>query len=1168
MSLRLKMILWFALIALMVGTLGAVAVNRQKAAADVLALNDAKHLVASLAVSITYEDDLQTNPALYRNRQALQNYVELLHNVYQRDLEIVDLNKKIIADVVTKDIGELLTHDTNNEVGQTMKDGIIRSFQEVSEEYPQGIKQVVAPLKNMKGETIGALIFEYTPIINELNTLTKSTIKQIILATIICLLFAIILGFIFSENIIKPIKKLEGTALKIANGDISAQVDIVSKDEIGRLATTFNAMTSNLALSTQRLQSEISERRRTSEERDLVVALLDTMTVLVMVLDQEGRIIRFNHACEQAIGYSQNEVQDRPVWETFIAPEEVARFKPMFQELLRGRIPEAFEVGFVTKEGERRLFVWYFALLPRESNGMPYVIGAGLDITDRKRVEEGLQASESRYRSLVENIDLGITLVNSDFEILTANAGMGKMFKKPPEYFLGKHCFREFEKREGVCPHCPAVKAMASGQPEEVDTIGVHEDGTFHYAHVRTYPTYDSLGRVTGFVYVMEDTTARRQAEEQLAWEDRVNSAVAELSRALLSTRSLEDISQMVLDSAITLTTSSVGYCGYIDPQTGYFIVPTLSREVWEVCEVPGKNIIFKEFNGLWGYGLAHRQPVLSNNPAADPRSVGTPQGHIPINNFIAVPAMIGEQLLGQLGIANSPRDYAAKDQEVCERLATIYAMAVQRQRAEEAVRQSEARFRDITANVTEWVWEVDPEGKYTFVSPVLEELLGYKPEEVLGKHFYDLFLPEEREELRKKALDVFATKQPFRELSNRNVHKNGTIVWLSTSGVPVLDEQGNLLGYRGADIDISERRKWEESLEVANEKLKTLVQDAEERNRQMIGFNEMSESVQSCLTSDEAFEAIGHFVPKFFPSDTGALYLFKNSKNLLTPVTTWGHFPPTEELFPPQDCWAIRSGRPHVVASPDSGILCRHVPSTISSGYLCVPLVAQGESLGFLHIRLLSCALSGGEGEIESKQRLAATVAENLALALANLKLRETLQNQAIRDPLTGLYNRRYLEETMDRELHRARRHETQMGVVMMDLDHFKIFNDTFGHAAGDLLLSAVANTIKSKIREEDIACRYGGEEFLLLMPGASLSIAKERAETLRKAVKDLQVKFGGRFLKGTSISLGVALFPAHGSSGNELIAAADAALYRAKQAGRDRMETAGSRPPKASAP
>ncbi|MDP2046614.1 MAG: GGDEF domain-containing protein [Deltaproteobacteria bacterium] len=204
----------------------------------------------------------------------------------------------------------------------------------------------------------------------------------------------------------------------------------------------------------------------------------------------------------------------------------------------------------------------------------------------------------------------------------------------------------------------------------------------------------------------------------------------------------------------------------------------------------------------------------------------------------------------------------------------------------------------------------------------------------------------------------------------------------------------------------------------------------------------------------------------------------------------------------------------------------------------------------------------------MEAKQRLAVAVAENLSLALANLKLRESLQNQAIHDPLTGLYNRRYLEETMDRELHRARRQQTFLGVVMMDLDHFKDFNDIFGHTAGDALLSAVANVITTGIRAEDIACRYGGEEFLLIMPGASLETTRERAENLRQSLKNLQVKYQGQLLKSTTISLGVAIFPDHGLTAEEVIAAADAALYRAKQAGRDRVEIASLNSPAAATP
>jgi diguanylate cyclase (GGDEF)-like protein len=186
----------------------------------------------------------------------------------------------------------------------------------------------------------------------------------------------------------------------------------------------------------------------------------------------------------------------------------------------------------------------------------------------------------------------------------------------------------------------------------------------------------------------------------------------------------------------------------------------------------------------------------------------------------------------------------------------------------------------------------------------------------------------------------------------------------------------------------------------------------------------------------------------------------------------------------------------------------------------------------------------------------LALTVAEDLALALANLRLRETLRSQAIRDPLTGLFNRRYLEETMEREINRVKRQRTSLGVIMMDLDHFKQYNDTFGHSAGDELLSALGILLKSHIRGEDIACRYGGEEFLLILPGASMEIALERAESLRLAVKEIHLHYSG--LKPTTLSLGVAVYPDHGDNGLQLIQSADAALYRAKNAGRDRVVAA----------
>ena len=487
------------------------------------------------------------------------------------------------------------------------------------------------------------------------------------------------------------------------------------------------------------------------------------------------------------------------------------------------------------------------------------------------------------------------------------------------------------------------------------------------------------------------------------------------------------------------------------------------------------------------------------------------------------------------------------------------------RRRVQEELRESEQRFRDISENTAEWIWEVDAAGKFTYSNPMAEQLVGYKPDEILALHFFDLFYPEDAAALHQKAFAINATKRPFRDFSHRALNKQGEMLWLSASGVPVLSDQGDLRGYRGSTVDITVRQRWEESLKEANQKLQLLVTDAEERNRQMALLNEMRYILQSCQTTGETFAVIAHYVPKFFPADAGAVYIADAAAPLLTVVTSWGQPAPAAASFPPDDCWAVRSGRLYLVGQDLSGPPCKHVDgATPVNHYLCIPLMAQGKSQGILHVRFQDSASPAVVGDVrEAKVRLAVAIAENLALGLANVKLRETLHNQAIRDPLTGLHNRRYLEETLARELHDPQSQKAPLGIVMLDLDNFKQFNQTFGPGAGDALLNALATLVKDNIREADVACRYGGEEFLIFMPETPLATARQLAETLRRAVKELRLAYQGRVLPCPSISLGVAAYPDHGATAEEVIAAAHAALHGAKQSGRDRTEVAAASPP-----
>jgi diguanylate cyclase (GGDEF)-like protein len=222
---------------------------------------------------------------------------------------------------------------------------------------------------------------------------------------------------------------------------------------------------------------------------------------------------------------------------------------------------------------------------------------------------------------------------------------------------------------------------------------------------------------------------------------------------------------------------------------------------------------------------------------------------------------------------------------------------------------------------------------------------------------------------------------------------------------------------------------------------------------------------------------------------------------------------------------------------------------------------MVQGETLGVLS--LVDNATQKG-GHPPGLKQLAVSVGETIKLSLSNLKLRDELRQQAIQDPLTGLFNRRYLDETLPRELDRAQRQGAPLCVVMLDIDGFKKFNDSFGHGPGDLLLREFANVLRERLRKSDISCRYGGDEFVLVMPDSSIADARERVEQIRILLKGLQKKhLGTQSLDLITISAGIAHMPEHGKTKNELLRAADEALYSAKDAGRDRIVNYQKAPP-----
>jgi diguanylate cyclase (GGDEF)-like protein/PAS domain S-box-containing protein len=370
---------------------------------------------------------------------------------------------------------------------------------------------------------------------------------------------------------------------------------------------------------------------------------------------------------------------------------------------------------------------------------------------------------------------------------------------------------------------------------------------------------------------------------------------------------------------------------------------------------------------------------------------------------------------------------------------------------------------------------------------------------------------------------------------------KDGHYFWVEISLrlLSIGDEKVEIAAFR----DISERKHLEQGL---NAHANTVTR-----------LTTMAQRLQSCRSNDEIADAVSRFAPQILPGVPGALCVFSNSRNLLRVMSTWNEPVGLAADFAPSECWGLRRGQVHIVTDISDEVVCRHVSLDKIMGYSCRPLVAHDETLGLLYLeQVAKRAQSGTDAALASDD--VDLLAENISLALGNQRMQEKLRDRSIRDPLSGLFNRRYLEEALEIEIARAARGTSSVSVVMADIDHFKQFNDQFGHEAGDLVITRVAETMRATVRQGDIVCRYGGEEFVILLHNSDLASACENAESVRQAIKSLNVIVGNRELGSVTMSFGVATFPLHAEDGKSLVNAADSAMYAAKHAGRDQVVVA----------
>jgi len=471
-----------------------------------------------------------------------------------------------------------------------------------------------------------------------------------------------------------------------------------------------------------------------------------------------------------------------------------------------------------------------------------------------------------------------------------------------------------------------------------------------------------------------------------------------------------------------------------------------------------------------------------------------------------------------------------------------------ERRRIEMSLAKERNLLRTLINHLPDSIYVKNFQGKFVTANPVTAHFVGVPhPAELIGKTDFDFYPPE-------LASIFHDEEQQILQSGEARINKEEPIIyhdtetqgWLLSSKIPFSDSDGKIVGIVGIGHDITEQKRIQVMLQRHNQELEWL--------------NQMYEMLHACQSEPETYTVLASICQQFFPGDAGGLLLIDPGSDALYLAESWGDFP--REISPAchQSMCQVFAHDIATLKNPPlpAHSLCQDI---FSSGHpcLCVPIIAHEEKIGILTLldpqTIAQATLSGIA--LTEKLTLMARIVAQYALSLANLRLREKLRLESIRDALTGLYNRRYMESVLEQEQYRLNRHPAPVSIIMLDIDHFKRFNDTYGHDAGDAVLKGLGQFLKTQIRDEDIACRYGGEEFMLMLMNATLEVARVRAEQILKELRGLTIHYRDHDFSLTA-SIGVASFPIHGHQLTEIIKAADTALYSAKTGGRNRVVAA----------
>ncbi len=445
------------------------------------------------------------------------------------------------------------------------------------------------------------------------------------------------------------------------------------------------------------------------------------------------------------------------------------------------------------------------------------------------------------------------------------------------------------------------------------------------------------------------------------------------------------------------------------------------------------------------------------------------------------------------------------------------------------SLNERETILRLIQENAPIGMAIVSISGEWLKVNKALCEIIGYNKNELKGHTFQEITYPADLENDLEHVNALLEGKIASYQIEKRYIQKNGRSVWILLN-VSLMRDNDNKPMYFISQVQNIDERKRREKYSSETKKMNWML--------------------QICHSSSEVYTITNQFTREIFDEFSGGLAIFNNTFNELNIVSDWGELQLLKKTFFKEDCWALRSADLYLSNKPTIDLICNHFNTLPTGGYICIPLIAESDMIGVINF-----TASNGKVISDYDKQNMISFANTIKLSLANVKMQELIQEQAIHDALTGLFNRRYLIETLSRELLRILREKKNLCVAMLDLDFFKRINDTFGHEAGDEVLKYLGALMMSNFRGSDICCRYGGEEFIIIMVDSNLINAVPKLEHIRQELENAQILFQGSALPKITVSIGVAEAPTHASTTDKIIRMADEALYTAKKSGKNRL-------------